>query len=106
MIPESDIEKALNFIRDNAGLIGQLMGNKEYLEHRMKVEKAQIFLAHDGTGAVRDAIAQSDPGVIKLIEAHKDVVTELNTLRTQYKAAELKIEVWRSQNANQRKGHL
>ena len=30
-ITDREVEKALDFIRDNAALIGQLKGNKEYI---------------------------------------------------------------------------
>ena len=106
MITDESIEKALDYLRDNAKLIGQLRGNKIQLEHLMKVTKAQKFLSCDGTVAERDAIANADPAYVQLIEDLKDCVTELETILALAKAAEMRIEVWRTQNANLRTGNI
>ena len=38
-IEDSRVEKAVEFIRDNADLVGQLRGQKSYLEHAIKIER-------------------------------------------------------------------
>jgi hypothetical protein len=106
MISDEQIEKALDYLRDNAKLVGQLRGQKVQLEHMIKVIKAQKFLACDGTVAERQAIADASPEVVAQIEDLKDCVTELETVLTLMKGAELKIEVWRTQNANLRRGNI
>ena len=106
MITDEQVEKALDYIRDNAKLIGQLRGQKSYLEHLIKVTKSQKFLACDGTVAERDAIANAAPEVLAHIEELRDCVTELETILALFKGAELKIEVWRTQNANLRRGNI
>ena len=106
MIDDSKIEGALDYIRDNAELIGQLRGNKAYLEHRIKIERSERFLDADGTVAEREAIAWTDPSVARLCEEYRDCLTELHTVETLFKAAELKIAVWQTQSANSRRGHI
>jgi len=106
MIQDTDIEKALVYIRDHANLIGQLKGNKEYLAHRIKIERSERYLDAAGTINEREAIAWTDPSVARLCEGYRDCLTELYTIETLFKAAELKIEVWRTQNANTRRGNI
>lgn len=105
MFPDNEIEKAVEYIRDNANLVGQLRGNKAYLEHRIKIERAQRFLLSEGTVVERESLAWTDPAVFKLCTESYECITELETVATFFKAAELKIEVWRTQSANRGRGH-
>ena len=106
VITDSKVEEAIGVIAKNADLIGQLRGQKAYLEHRIKIERSQRFLDAEGTVGERESWAWTDPAVKELCDEYRDCVTEIETLATKFKAAELTIEVWRTQNANQRRGHL
>jgi len=106
MIDEARTEKAVEFIRDNAGLMGQLRGQKAFLEHAIKVSRAQAFMDSAGTVAERDHQAYLSEGVGLRLQELRDCVTELSTVETKIKAAELTIEVWRTQAANQRRGNI
>lgn len=106
MIADEQIERSLDYVRDNAALIGQLRGQKAYLEHRIKIERSERYLDAEGTVNEREAIAWTDPSVHRLCNEYRDCLTEMHTVETLFKAAELKIEVWRSQNANARAGHI
>lgn len=106
MINDANIEQALDYIRDNAHLIGQLRGQKAYLEHTIKIERGQRFLDAEGTVGEREAWAWTDAAVKKLVDEYRGCITELATIETLFKAAELKVEVWRTQNANQRRGNI
>ncbi len=104
-IEDYRVEKAVEFIRDHADMIGQLRGQKSALEHHIKIERSQRFLESEGTVAERESLAWTDPAVFKLCNEYRDCVTELETIATKFKAAELLIEVWRTQQANSRRGH-
>lgn len=106
MISENKVEEALSFLAKNANLIGQLRGQKAYLEHRIKIERSQRFLDADGTVGERESWAWTDPTVRELCIEYRDCVSELETLLTKCKAGELVIEVWRSQSANQRRANV
>jgi len=62
MIDEIRTEKAVEFIRDNAGLMGQLRGQKAYLEHAIKVSRAQACMDIQGTVSERDHQAYLSEG--------------------------------------------
>ena len=104
-IDDSRVEKAVQFIRDNADLIGQLRGHKSLLDHKIKIERSQRFLDADGTVGEREAWAWTDTAVFALVNELRDCITEMDTVATRFKAAELLIEVWRTQQANTRRGH-
>ncbi len=106
MISDERIEKAINYVAKNADLIGQLKGQKAYLEHRIKIERSERYLDAEGTINEREAIAWTDPSVARVCEEYRDCLTELHTIETYFKAAELRIEVWRTQNANARRGNI
>jgi len=105
-ITDAKVEEAIGVIAKNADLVGQLRGQKAYLEHRIKIERGQRFLDASGTVAERDAIAWTDSAVHAFCEEYRDCVTELETLATKFKAAELTTDVWRTQQANSRRGHV
>ena len=106
MIPESSIEKALDFYRDNAERLGELSGRCKALEHERKTVRGKQFLKASGTVAEREAIAESSAEYRAITEDIENVWADKVTLETQLKAAELRIEVWRSQYSKQGKGHV
>ena len=106
MISDSKVEEAIGVIAKNADLIGQLRGQKAYLEYKIKIVRSHRFLEESGTVAEREAIAWTDPQVAELCTEYRDCVTEMETLATKFKAAELVNKTWQTMSANSRKGHL
>lgn len=106
MISDKDVEKALNFYRDEAAKRGALRGQIAYLEHAIKIALAQAFLDAEGTVAEREARSRLNALYQEKVEEYQNATADLGTLETYLKAAELKIEVWRTQNANQRRGNI
>jgi len=106
MIKDEQIERSLDYVWDNAALIGQLRGQKVYLEHRIKIERSERYLDAEGTVSEREAIAWTDPSVHRLCDDYRDCITEMHTTETYFKAAELRIAVYQTQSANQRRGNI
>ena len=106
MISEARVEKAVEFIRDHADQLGKLVGVCKGLEQRRKTVHGQNFLYAQGTVAEREAKAYSSEGFESIIEEIENAWAEKTTLETHLKAAELTIDVWRSQNSSKNKGHL
>ena len=104
MINDTEIESALAFLRDSAKPYGDACGQVELRAHNIKVYRAMAFLGSEGTMAEKEQQAWLDPKVRDAIHEHADAMTTKQTLLTQRKAAELKIEVWRSQQATARQG--
>ena len=106
MITDEQAESAVHFYAKNADLVGELRGKVEATKHMAKVETQLAYLSAKGTVAERTATADTSAVVLAAWEEHHNAVAEYATLQTQLKAAELRIEVWRSQSANQRRGNI
>lgn len=106
MISEQKVQEALDIIDNNAALVGQLRGRKSYLEHRIKVERSQAFLDASGTVGERDSTAWVNESVQQAVQDLRDCITELDTLTTKMKWADLAIDVWRTVQANNRRGNI
>ena len=106
MIPEKQVEKALDFYRDHADRYGELVGLCKMLEQKRKIVRGEEFLGAIGTVAEREAKAESSDAYREITNEIGNAWAEKTTLETQLKAAELKIEVWRSQYSKQGKGHV
>lgn len=114
MISDERAEKAVEFIRDNAARHGQLKAAVSFHEYKARRVRSEVFLALEGpmsdgrkpTASDRDAVAMSAPSTLTAYEELRDVIAEEQMVRDQIQAAELTIEVWRTQAANQRRGNI
>lgn len=105
-IPDKDIEKALNFYRDSAPEYGRLVGACKGLDHKRKIVQSEIFMEATGTVAERTAISMVALPYKDAVKDLQDAETDKAILQTLLKAAELKIEVWRSLNSRAGRGHV
>ena len=107
MISDDEIEKAVDFIRDNAGRAAQARSDRLHLEAFRKSKHAILFgKAGPGTVAASEAWAYAHPEYIELLEGYKIAIKEDDEIRWLMEAAKLKIEVWRTFQANQRVGTI
>lgn len=103
MITEQQVEKALDFMRDNASALATAKANRVYLEQFRKSKKA-ILISEAPQGRVQDreSFAYSHPEYIGVLEGLRVAVEKEEELRWMMAAAEAKVEVWRTQQANNR----
>jgi len=106
MITEEEVESAVRFYGTNAVKLGTLAADVDRLDHKRKIIRAELFNEASGTVAERSARAESSPEYAAVIEERYEAMRDLHTLRTQLKHAELRIDVWRSENASHRRGHV
>lgn len=103
MISEDDIEKAVDFLRDNAVAAAQARATRIYLEEFRKSIKAQIMAEQtDEALGAQERRAYSSDKYIEHLEALKTAVFEDERFRFLREAAMAKIEAWRTKSANQR----
>jgi hypothetical protein len=103
MITDDQVERALDFLRDNAEDSGKARATRVYLEEFRKSLKAQIMSEHlaEPIGA-QERFAYNDIRYRNHLEALKQAVYEDERLRFLRGAAEAKIEAWRTMCSNQR----
>ena len=105
MITDAQAEAANDFIRDNADKFAQAKGQRIYLEQYRKTQKAILFQdCKTGTIQDKESYAYAHPDYIVNLEGLRAAVGDEEALRWKMVAAQAKIEMWRTQQANNRRG--
>lgn len=108
MTPDTEINifRALDFIRDNAPLYAKAKSDRVYLEEFRKTKKALCMRVAESSGtnaiSAQERDAYADPEYAQLLEGLRAAVEEEERLRWMIVAAQAKIEVWRTIEANRR----
>ena len=98
-----DPHKAVDFIIQNAGKYAQAKADRVYLEEFRKTQKALLMQQSEGKAvADREAFAYAHPDYKVVIDGLKVAVEQEETLRFHLKAAELRVEIFRTQEASNR----
>lgn len=105
MIDEAEIEKALDFIRDNAGAAAKAKAERVYLTEYRKSLKADLMKQSNASAVnAREEYAYSHKDYKEFLEGIKAAVFEDERLRFLILAAQAKIDAWRTQEATMRGG--
>jgi hypothetical protein len=103
MISDADVEKAIDYLRDNAEDAAKARAERIYMEEFRKSLKAMIMKENvEATVSAQEREAYADPRYMKHLEALRIAVMRDEKQRFMRVAAEAKIEAWRSFSANQR----
>ena len=103
MNEEINIDQTLRYIRDHAEPLAKAKATRIYLEQYRKSQKALLINeCTEGTGQSKESYAYANPQYITLLENFRNAVEEEEKLKWMMIAAQAKIDVWRSQNANNR----
>jgi len=106
MITEEEVEKCLDFKRDMAVSIAQSMHDKVQIENFRKAKLALLFFkapSHFKIGE-KEHWAYAHEEYQEVIAGLAAAVQEHERLRQLISAADAKIEVWRTIQANHRAG--
>lgn len=100
-----DIEKALNYLRDIAADYAKHKAEAEFLREFRKSKKAILINEAERNGLKtaqeRESYAYAHKDYIQLLEGLRVAIEESEKYRILIKAAEAKIDVWRSQNSRE-----
>jgi len=97
--------KAVDAIYHLSKGYAQAKANRVYLEQFRKSKKALLINeCAEGTGQTRESYAYAHPEYIELLEGLKVAVEKEQECFYKLKAAELRIDVWRTMEASNRKG--
>lgn len=98
-----DPNKAVDFMIQKAGEYAQAKGQRVYLEEFRKTKKAMLMLKSDGKAvADREAYAYAHPEYVEVIKGLQVATEAEEFLKFHLKAAELRVEIWRTQEASNR----
>lgn len=103
MISDTEAEKALDYLRDNATKAAQARANRIYVEEFRKTIKAQLMKeSADLALGAQEREAYSDPKYVQHLNAIREAVEQDEYFRWMLSAAEAKLEAWRTQSATKR----
>lgn len=106
-LSDENIERAVMFLANSAKEYAEARGMRVWLEHKLKTEKSAAFLSvSEGAMAEREARAYVSDSYRNATDALKDAIVVEEKLRALRAAAEAKIEVWRSTQANMRAANV
>jgi len=101
LVSDADVEKALDWLRDNANEIGAAKAVAIKTERMTKHIRALLMKEHaDLPVSAQEREALADPRYLDAIAAEATAAGEFEKLRSLREAAAMKIEVWRSAGAN------
>lgn len=99
-----DPQRAVDFLIEHSRQYAQAKADRVHLEHFRKSKKALLMNeCTEKVATAREQYAYSHPEYIALLEGLREAVRVEETLRWRLTAAQLRVEVWRSENANNRR---
>ena len=105
-VTDDECDKALAFLRDQAPEAGRLRAAMERANHERRIERAKIILEVDGPVTVRESKALTSNAYKQALEGLSNATADYETMRLLIRAAEMKVEVWRSLNSRMNRGNV
>ena len=105
MISDQDLERALDWLRDNANAAAKARAERLYLEEWLGSKRAQLaagFMASGASAAAADMQAKASPEYQEALDGFKAAVEADERLRWHRTRADAVIEVYRTQAATRR----
>lgn len=103
IVDDGDVEKALDFLRNSALDIAQARENAVRAGHMVKHVRAIECKRHNELSAAKAEVeALASPAYLAAISHDAEAAGEFEKLKSLREAADAKIRVWQSANANYR----
>ena len=101
-----DVEKALDYLVATDEEAAKAKALMSFIEDKKKTVKATEMVKKDGAISGREMEAFASAPYLAVCEEYRDAVYDYELLRNRRKSAELVVEVWRTESANQRRGNI
>lgn len=99
----SDANEAVDYIYKNAPAFAKAKSDRVYLEEFRKTKKSLLMMASRETSAVmREADAYAHPEYQELLAGLRVAVEQEEALKWKLTAAQARIEIYRTESANNR----
>lgn len=103
MISDDDIEKAAEYLRENAGKAARAKAERIYMIEYRKTVKAQIMREHDNEAlGAQERNAYADPRYKQHLDVMRDAIEKDEYYSWMKTAAEAKLEARKTLQANAR----
>ena len=100
------MEQCVMFLAESDQLYAESKAKVKYLDKKLKVVKAHAFLKSEGTIAEREAKAYTDDAYKDCLEEYKNACLDMETLGVERETINVRVEIWRTKSANQRRGNI
>lgn len=97
-----DPHEAVDYLIKTAPRFAKAKAERVYVENFLRSKKSLLMAQVEGSIAAKEAYAYAHPEYRELLEGLRAAVEAEETLKWQMTAAELRVEVWRSQEASNR----
>ena len=99
----TDPNRAVDYILANASKFAQAKANRVFLEEFRKSKKALLMSQSTAEAAnAREQFAYAHPEYVELLQGLKEAVETEEKLKWELVAAQLRVDVWRSEEASNR----
>jgi hypothetical protein len=98
--------KVVEFLLKNAGKYAKAKAERVYLDEFRRSKRALLMQEAElhgyETSAAQERQAYSHPEYQQLLQGLKEAITIEETLKWQLTAAQIKVDIWRTEQANNR----
>lgn len=101
-VTEKNVGDALTYLAADPHPVAIGKFNLTVSENKTRETYAVLFLSTTGTNDARKAIVESTPAYIEAKHLEAEAVLEFERHKSRVKAAEMLLEIWRTENANAR----
>lgn len=102
IVSEKNVQDALTYLADDPHPIAEARFNVTTAESKSKEVYARHFLTAEGSVEARKATAEIAAEHVAAKKAEAEAIKQYERCRSRVKAAEMIVDVWRSENANAR----
>lgn len=102
IVSERNVSDALAYLADSPHPVAKALKAKTDAENASKQAYAEAFLAAEGSVEARRAKAELNEIYMKAKDAESGAILELETHKSRIRAADMILEIWRTENANAR----
>ena len=97
-----DPHEAVDYLIKTAPRFAKAKSERVYVENFLRSKKSLLMAQVEGSIAAKEAYAYAHPEYQQLLEGLRAAVEAEETLKWKMTAAELSVEIWRSQEASNR----
>lgn len=102
IVSDKNVSDALAYLAIDPHPVALALKDVTDAENLRKERMAEIYLKADGSIDARKAAAEINPFCIEAKNAEAESIMELERHRARSRAADMLLEIWRTENANAR----
>lgn len=102
VVTENNVQAALTYLSEDPHPLAEAIHNAGKAENKCDEEFARVYLSASGAADTRKQIAANDPDIKAAKAALAAAKGDLQRHRSRVNAAEKLLDIWRTENANER----